>query len=734
MKKIIIIGLVLFLCIQHQVNGQNQKLIDSLETVLKNSKQDTSCLRILYKLYVATLHNDSAKAMEYALQYHSIAKENGYLKGEAEALNNIGLIHQNYGNYLEAMAYFRKAIAIFETTQDKTNMHKVYGNIGNSYYLTGNLPEALNYYELSIKINEEVGDLSGKAGTYSNIAHIYKTQGELNDAIQTATKSINIYTKLADSSNIARVWNLLGSIFLEMGNYPESLKYYLSAMKINEKGGNKVSLCALYINIGNLYYYMENYTLSMQYYDTALKIASEAGIKSHLALVLSNIANIYAEEDKFDDALDYYLSGLKINQEIGDKSGMANAYSAMGKLYWDDKNTPEALRNYYISLTLFEEIGEKKSMINLYNNIGDVYLEQKKYSEANNLAKKALALSKETGFLSQTEHSYMLLSQLDSAQGNYKRALENHKLYIATRDSIMNEENTEKITRQQMQFDFDKQNALTMAEQEKKDALMREEIHHHRVIGNLYLIIGSSIIAIAILLLILFRQKAHKKKVIADQKIRQLEEEKKLLAARFLVEGEEKERKRIAQDLHDGLGVLLSVTRMHFSQIASASAEIKPLIDKAAKFLEQASGDVRRISHNMMPGLLTKLGLFEALEDLLEKITDSDKIEAVCEISGNKERLPENKEIMLYRVVQEMVNNTVKYAEATKIDLQIEILSDQVILRYADNGKGFKADDSLMKESMGLQSIKSRVSFLDGKIQLDSAPGKGTRYNVEIPL
>jgi two-component system NarL family sensor kinase len=472
----------------------------------------------------------------------------------------------------------------------------------------------------------------------------------------------------------------------------------------------------------------------MQYYDSALKIAREEGIKQYLALVLSNIANLYAEEGNFDGALSYYLSGLKINQEIGDKSGMANSYSAIGALYLGKKNTPEALKNYYTSLTLYEEIGDKNALLNLYNSLGKVYLEQKAYSEVLNLANKALALSKETGLLRQTEHAYMLLSQVDSAQGNYKSALENHKLYIATRDSIMNEDNIEKITRQQMQFDFDKQTALTMAEQEKKDALMREEIHHHRVIGNLYLIIGSSIIAIAILVLVLFRQKARKNRVITDQQIRQLQEEKKLLAARFLVEGQEKERKRIAQELHDGLGVLLSVTKMQFSQIASYSIELQPMIAKAVSFLDQASGDVRRISHNMMPGLLTKMGLFEALEDLFENITDSHKIEAKIEIQGNRDRLPENKEIMLYRVVQEMVNNTLKYAEATKIELQIETLSDQVKIHYTDNGKGFTVNDGHVKDSLGLKSIKSRVRFLDGKIKLDSAPGKGTQYHVEVPL
>lgn len=134
-----------------------------------------------------------------------------------------------------------------------------------------------------------------------------------------------------------------------------------------------------------------------------------------------------------------------------------------------------------------------------------------------------------------------------------------------------------------------------------------------------------------------------------------------------------------------------------------------------------------------MPGLLTKLGFFEAVEDLFEHIGDTTGMNAICNISGKRERPAENKEIMMYRIIQEMVNNTLKHADARNIELTVNIVPDLMEISYSDDGKGFDYEKMLEKESFGLKSIQSRVDFLNGKLKIESNPGKGTRYYMEIP-
>jgi signal transduction histidine kinase len=277
-------------------------------------------------------------------------------------------------------------------------------------------------------------------------------------------------------------------------------------------------------------------------------------------------------------------------------------------------------------------------------------------------------------------------------------------------------------------------NEAQILELEKANLQKDLSLKKRTIQRNAYLFSGIGLTLVALFLALYLRQRARKDKIIAEQQIRQLEEEKKLLAAKMIVEGQEEERKRIARELHDGLGVLLSATKMQFTSIRDTSPENKPLIERATQLLEQASGDVRKISHNMMPGLLMKLGLYEAIEDLVDNLNDSGKLKAVCEIPEDLARLPENQEIMIYRIVQELVNNTLKHAAASEIRLEISPAPGSVEIRYSDDGKGF--DAALMQDvtAMGLKSIESRVDFLNGRMELHTAPGQGVKYLIRVPL
>ncbi len=174
---------------------------------------------------------------------------------------------------------------------------------------------------------------------------------------------------------------------------------------------------------------------------------------------------------------------------------------------------------------------------------------------------------------------------------------------------------------------------------------------------------------------------------------------------------------------------------MQFKIIEDKSPGNSEMIKKAGGLLEKASSDVRRISHNMMPGILTKLGLDEAIEDLFDNINDTPGITAILNITNEEEkRLPENTEIMIYRMVQEMVNNTLKYAGADKVTLDLIYEDETVSLQYSDNGKGFDVEEKLKSKSIGLTSIQSRIEFLGGKLNINSKSGRGTSYFINIPV
>lgn len=201
-----------------------------------------------------------------------------------------------------------------------------------------------------------------------------------------------------------------------------------------------------------------------------------------------------------------------------------------------------------------------------------------------------------------------------------------------------------------------------------------------------------------------------------------------------VIEATEKERKRVAEDLHDGLGQLLSTAKLNLTAIEPPpNTEEHRSIDISLSLLDEACQEVRHISHNMMPGTLIQLGLVSAIKEQARKINESGKLLVTVEVTGFEQRMPESREIAMYRVMQELLNNAIRYSGATDIGIKMEQLADGYLFRIKDNGKGF--DPKLLERSKGIgwRNIRSRVDLLQGNIDLKTAPGKGTVLNIWVP-
>jgi len=421
----------------------------------------------------------------------------------------------------------------------------------------------------------------------------------------------------------------------------------------------------------------------------------------------------------------YFEKCLTMHERLNTRNQIALAYNNIGKVYLAREQYRDA--DFYLTsaLKIYSELGREGEKSTVLANLSSINQALGHSEKALQLLDSSTIIADKLNLRNQIQQNYLYFSKIYGELKDFEKSLEYYKKYTAEKDSIFSREILSQLSEFQVKYEKEKDQAQILA-------LEKENLQKTNQ-RNAYMFTGFGIIIIALFSVVYFRQKAGHIKTISDQKIRQLEEEKKLIAAKLLVEGQEVERKRIATELHDGLGVLLSATKMQFSIIRDKSPENRELIEKASRMLEQASGDVRKISHNMMPGLLTQLGFFEAIEDLFEQISDKHDLNAVCNIPGNPDRLAENKEIMLYRIVQEMVNNTLKHARASNINLQIRVNQGILDLIYTDDGKGFDFREKSESASLGLKSIQSRVNFLNGKIDFISKPGEGAKYILQIP-
>ena len=200
-----------------------------------------------------------------------------------------------------------------------------------------------------------------------------------------------------------------------------------------------------------------------------------------------------------------------------------------------------------------------------------------------------------------------------------------------------------------------------------------------------------------------------------------------------VLEAEERERIRIARDLHDGIGQTLAAARMTLGNFMSQKRIESPEIHSSLDLLEDSIKEIREISHNMMPSSLTKFGLSSALKQFTNKVNAAGKLEIELQIVGFKERFDEKIELMLYRIIQEIISNIIRHAEAKRVNIELVRHDDELILIIEDDGRGFDTANT-ENHGIGLKNIATRVEYLNGNVNFDSSIGRGTSVVIEIPL
>jgi tetratricopeptide (TPR) repeat protein len=665
MKKNLFLIVMLF-SFQHPSFSQDKQLIDSLQAILKTAKQDTARAKILNQLSIAYRGNNPDKAMDYAKQSLALSEEIGYKKGVGNAYGSMGNINVAKGDFAQALELQKKAFKIREEIGDKKGIVASYNAIGGIYIYQGNYDEALKNFSFALKINEEIGDKTGIAGSYNNIGTIFKKHGNYPDALKNSFAALNIYEEIGDKKDIVKTYHNIGTIYYDQGNYPEALRYYFASLKLKEEIGDKQGIYKTYTGIGLIYQKQGNYPEALRNFFAALKIAEEIGDKKGVADLCINIGSIYIDQGKYPEALKNFSTALKIANEIGDKQNIAVAYDNIGTVYCVQHNFPEALKNCFAGLKIAEEIGDKHEIAGTLGNIGGIYTKQKKFSDASQYLTKAISLSKETGNLENIRDNYNFLAQLDSAKGNYKQALEHYKIYITTRDSLVNKENTKKIMQQQMQYEFDKKESLAKAEQEKKDALAQKELQKQKYKLNLTRILYAGIGSIIIIFLLVVLLWIQRKRFRSDRKALILEQ-------RLL---------RSQMNPHFLFNSLTSIQNFIVTE--------KP--DKASIYLSKFSTLVRNILDNSMEEVVPLEREISIIENYLElqKVRYAGKFEYRIGIADAID--PETVMIppmLAQPFIENSIEHGIRHRETTgHIDIRFSLNNSILVFEVEDDGVG----------------------------------------------
>lgn len=529
----------------------------------------------------------------------------------------------------------------------------------------------------------------------------------------------------------AKMEHKLSSAYISTLKLEEGLKYSLAALKDFESINDERNATNMLINISNIYMQQSNFKQANEMLRQAEKNAL------HLDKVITgNVYNtmgiLYAENRMLDSAERFFLISTKVREELGDQSSIVWNYNNLGGLYVLMGKTEKAILYLEKAFNLFKENENYIGQGAIANNLGELYAKignNRKALGYFNLARSLYNISKDDDNL---ENLYTNLSNYYDKLGDFKTAYRYSDSLIVLKDTLHGRRLDEEIADLQTKFDFEKKNLLI--QKQKDEIIIKEEENQ---LKNIIIVAITVVVVLLIFLGVLFyqRYKLKQQEILKNELIKQQE-----LRSKAIVQAEENERIRIARELHDGIGQQLSAAKLNLDALKSVVTTDRPeeqtLFKNVLDLMDDSIKEVRQVSHNMMPNTLLKSGLASAVREFINRISGAGSIKINLEIVGLNERLEPMTEQILFRVLQEIVSNIIKHAQASEVTIQLIRQDSELTLMVEDNGVGFNVDERLKSEGsgIGLKNLQSRIEFLNGQIFFDSYVGKGTTVSIEVPL
>ncbi|WP_187774971.1 sensor histidine kinase [Pedobacter sp. BS3] len=595
------------------------------------------------------------------------------------------------------------------------------------YYQSVDPQKAFDMAKALMALSQKNNNAEGKAIAYYNYGIYWLLQGQYDSVKHYAA----LTGKTATSGKVERVHamgiNLMAIYFWNTGKLDSSLRYHLSALRIREKNRDTNGLGISYLGLGSLYATLQKTKDAEEYLIKGWKIGEKTKNDKLIINCMHMLANVYASREQYSKALQVDEKAIKVALKANDKRGVSQIYSNMANCYTELGQYDKSIIYHYKVLEIDKFFKDDRQIADTYFNLATCYQKTGNNQKAIDLASQAVALFKKTGYKEGLNYTLPLLSRSYEDTGNYRQALKAQQDYVQVQKEIFNETSDKTISDLKTQYETEKK------EQQIKSLNQKNLIQQLQIRQkNISLIIaGILLIFIISIAYFIYNRRKLKARAVLQEAINKEQE----MAARGILDAEERERRRIAGDLHDGVGQMLSAALMNLNSLfqkLGLNTEERYKAEQSLALVTESYDEMRSISHQMMPNALIKAGLASAVKEFINKI-DKDKIRVSLETIGLNGRLDEQVETVLFRVIQETVNNVIKHAEADKLHIQLLKDEEGVTVTIEDNGKGFDKSKIKSKTGIGLSNIYSRVGFLKGTVDIDTAPGKGTLINIFVP-
>lgn len=608
----------------------------------------------------------------------SLLKEIKVKSGDAK-FNAYNDLYDFYESNDQQKAYYL-AVEQLRYAKYAKNLNWEGGALANlgSFYLTKGMADSAGYFFTeSYNKYEEAGNRDETTNQLCNISTACRLTFRFEEALAKLQKVLDYYTEKKDDFRIAQTLANMGTIYNEMGNNVKHDEYMKKALEIQYR----------------------------------LPVDRSRGIS------LINLCLSLSSRKQYNEAFAYGKEAVDVFRQLKDSFFTGACLVRAGSAALGMSNDSEALNYAEEAYEISIQTGNDYLRAEVLRLLADYYLKHSNFTKAREVAFEAYSLA-DTSNKSDMIYHYDLLTTLSIHAGDKQNALKFYSAYVKLKNEAQETEFRDKISEMEVKY-----------ESEKKELLINN-LKSRQKLQWIAILTGTLFFMIIILLLVLRQKSIKQRRLLAEQKVKQLEQEKITIATQSVLDGETAERSRLARDLHDGLGGMLSAVKLNLFDVKNGvilEAEDVSKFNRVVGLLDESMQELRRVAHNMMPESLSRYGLKVALNDFCSNIPNLK-----FHFYGEENRLEPRLEVMIYRTIHELVNNALKHASAEVINVQLVQQHNSVTLTVHDNGNGF--DPAVAVSGTGLHNIRSRAEMFRGTVDIVSSPGKGTEASVSFMI
>jgi two-component system NarL family sensor kinase len=584
-----------------------------------------------------------------------------------------------------------------------------------------------------VTLSKKLNYIKGIELGYIYLQFYYSDRGDFTASMvyaDTAIQYLEKDTVTFAKTNVAYLYHNLGGDYMKMGDFQSAIYYFTKAAGILEKYKPEV-LGSVYGGVAAVYEELSQLDKAFEYDRKAIAAAEKTGDKSSIARRYLNYAERLIKQKNIAENILKKTEPLVV--ETKDVIAEALFYQNRGFIHQNKKRYPEAVADFKAAYKIGLDNDDKYQQIVLLDPLIKSLMESGSIQESKDMNDTLSSKSLEYQMNFGRKNAYENYANWYYLNKDFATAYKFLEMKMLLSDSISSDQVKEKIAMAETRYKVAGKDREIKSLQDEKQ--IQQLLLRQKNILN-YILIGSALSLLTISLLG-YRNYTHRQK-LQQQRISELETEKQLTATEAILKGEEQERSRLAKDLHDGLGGMLSGIKYSLSNMKEnmimAPGDVQTF-ENSILMLDNSINEMRRVAHNLMPESLLKFGLNDALNDFCKEMSNNSTLKIVYQSFGLGEKsMSRSLSVTTYRIVQELLNNVIKHANAKQAMVQVSASETQLSITVEDDGNGIKEDNIKAALGIGWRNIQSRVDYHKGTVNIQTAPGKGTSVFIEFAL